>query len=145
MAHVEATRHLWVTPDALWAAVADLPNWDKWLTPHARWLAEPPAALTPGATLISKVVVLGMSNKITWHVTAVDAPSRLAMSGCGMAGVRCRFEVNITQAEEGSMFCVSGDFHGELIKGALGTAVAEDGAQQLNRAMQRLEALAATA
>jgi hypothetical protein len=145
MGHIEATRHLWVTPDALWAAVTDLPNWDKWLTMHRRWLTEPPAVLTPGATLVSKVMVLGRVRRMTWYVTDVDAPSRFVVSGTGVAGLRCDFEIRISPTEDGSEFTLSGDFRGDLIDTALGSAMEKDGNRQLSCALQRLDALAATA
>jgi uncharacterized protein YndB with AHSA1/START domain len=145
MGHMEATRRLWIEPDALWAAVTDLPNWDKWLTLHQMWLKEPPAALTPGATLVSKIVVLGKANRMTWHVSVVDSPSRLVVSGRANTGVRCRFEIRITPTEDGSEFTMACDFYGEVMKGALDSAVERDGNRQLSSALQRLDALAATA
>jgi hypothetical protein len=145
MGHMEATRHLWIEPNALWAAVIDLPNWDKWLTLHQRWLKEPPAALTPGAILVSKISVLGIANRMTWHVSVVDSPSRLVVSGKGSTGVRCRFEIRITPAGDGSEFTMACDFHGAAMKGALDSAVERDGNRQLGCALQRLDALAATA
>jgi Polyketide cyclase / dehydrase and lipid transport len=145
MGHMEASRRLWIDPDALWAAVIDLPNWDKWLTLHQMWLKEPPAALTPGTTLVSQVVVLGVANRMTWQVSVVDSPSRLVVSGKGTKGVRCRFEIRITPAPHGSEFTMACDFHGEVMKGPLDSAVERDGTRQLGCALQRLDALAATA
>jgi hypothetical protein len=142
---MEATRNLWIEPDALWAAVIDLPNWDKWLTLHQTWLKEPPAVLTPGATLVSTIVVLGKANMMTWHVSVVDSPSRLVVTGRSNAGVRCRFEMRITPTVNGSEFTVACDFHGEVMKGALDSAVERDGIRQLGCAMHKLDALAATA
>ena len=83
-----------------------------------------------------------MANKIEWHVDDVDAPTRLVLSGTGMAGVKCQFEFTVTPAGDGSDFTVSGDFDGAMIKGALGKAVEKDGANQLDESLQRLEALA---
>ena len=40
MGHIEASRMLSATPDALWAIVSDLPNWDKWFTVHEKWTSD---------------------------------------------------------------------------------------------------------
>ncbi|MDT5230138.1 MAG: hypothetical protein QOI39_638 [Mycobacterium sp.] len=34
MGHIEATRELSASPEALWATVSDLANWDKCFTVH---------------------------------------------------------------------------------------------------------------
>ncbi len=142
MGHIEATRELSATPEALWDTVSDLANWDKWFTVHEKWLAEPPAALTEGVTLTAKIVMLGMANKIQWTIESVDAPRGLVLSGTGMAGVKAQFTFTIEPAESGSKFTVSGDFEGALIKGALGKAVEKDGVKQLDRTLDQLDALA---
>lgn len=145
MGHIEATKQLAVGPEALWNTVCDLSSWDKWFTIHEKWLAEPPATLTPGATLTAKIVMLGMANKIEWTVDKVSAPTSLTLSGTGMAGVKCRFEFSVAPSGDGSQFSVAGDFEGALIKGALGKAVEKDGAKQLEKTLAQLEALAASA
>lgn len=145
MGHIEATKQLAVGPEALWTTICDLSSWDKWFTIHEKWLTEPPATLTPGATLTAKIVMLGMANKIEWTVDKVDAPTSLTLSGTGMAGVKCRFEFSVTPSGDGAQFSVAGDFEGALIKGALGKAVEKDGAKQLDKTLAQLEALAASA
>ncbi|GFG76415.1 type II toxin-antitoxin system Rv0910 family toxin [Mycobacterium botniense] len=142
MGHIEATRELSARPDALWATVCDLPNWDKWFTVHDKWLEQPPETLTQGATLTAKIVMLGMANKIEWTIKSVDAPRSLVLSGTGMAGVKAEFAFTIEPAGSGAKFTVTGDFDGALIKGALGKAVEKDGAKQLDRTLKQLDALA---
>jgi carbon monoxide dehydrogenase subunit G len=143
MGHIEATKHLGASPDALWARVSDLTHWGDWFTVHEKWLQDPPSALTPGTTLVAKIVMLGMANKIEWRVDEVEAPKRMVMSGTGLAGVKCQFEFTVTPSGDGSDFTVTGDFEGAMIKGALGKAVEKDGAKQLDKSLQRLEELAA--
>ncbi|MEB3022278.1 type II toxin-antitoxin system Rv0910 family toxin [[Mycobacterium] crassicus] len=145
MGHIEATKTLAVSPNALWDTISDLSSWDKWFTIHEKWLTEPPAALAPGSTLTAKIVMLGMANKIEWTVEKVDAPTSLTLSGTGMAGVKCRFDFTVTPDGDGSQFSVAGDFEGALIKGALGKAVEKDGAKQLDKTLAQLEALASAA
>lgn len=142
MGHIEATRELAASPEALWETVADPLTWDKWFTVHDRWLKEPPATLTGGATLTAKIVMLGMANKITWSIESVEAPTRLVLGGTGMAGVKAKFAFTIEPAANGCTFTVTGDFEGALIKGALGKAVEKDGVKQLDATLARLDALA---
>jgi uncharacterized protein YndB with AHSA1/START domain len=142
MGHIEATRELSAAPEALWATVSDLANWDKWFTVHEKWLEEPPTTLTEGAKLTAKIVMLGMANKIAWTIEAVDAPQRLVLAGTGMAGVKAQFTFTIEPAGAGSKFTVCGDFEGALIKGALGKAVEKDGVKQLDKTLEQLDTLA---
>jgi carbon monoxide dehydrogenase subunit G len=142
MGHIEATRELSASPEALWGTVSDLANWDKWFTVHEKWLQDPPATLTEGATLTAKIVMLGMANKIEWTIDSIDAPRSLVLSGTGMAGVTAQFTFTIDPAESGSKFTVLGDFEGALIKGALGKAVEKDGIKQLDKTLDQLDALA---
>lgn len=145
MGHIEAAKQLSVSPEALWNTVADPSTWDQWFTIHEKWLQEPPSTLIEGTTLVAKIVMLGMANKIEWKVEKVEAPNTLAMSGTGMAGVKCLFEFSVTPSGDGSRFSVTGDFEGALIKGALGKAVEKDGAKQLDKTLAQLEALASAA
>ena len=41
MGHIEATKHLAASPDALWAPASDLAHWGDWFTVHEKWLEEP--------------------------------------------------------------------------------------------------------
>lgn len=149
MGHIEATKSLSVSPEALWNTISDLSSWDKWFTIHEKWLQEPPATLAEGSALTAKIVMLGMANKIEWTVDKVSekrsAEKTLTMSGTGMAGVKCRFDFTVAPDGDGSRFSVAGDFEGALIKGALGKAVEKDGAKQLDKTLAQLEALASAA
>ncbi|WP_067561939.1 type II toxin-antitoxin system Rv0910 family toxin [Nocardia acidivorans] len=145
MGHIEASKDLTASPDALWAVVSDPQTWDKWFSIHERWLEEPPAVLAPGSKLVAKILMLGMANKIEWVVESVDTPNRLVLSGTGMAGVKVQFAFDITPEGTGSTFSVSGDFEGALIKGALGKAVEKDGLNQLDKTLTALDALATAA
>ncbi|QLY31985.1 SRPBCC family protein [Nocardia huaxiensis] len=145
MGHIEASKNLAATPDALWAVVSDPQTWDKWFTIHERWMEEPPATLAQGSKLVAKIVMLGMANKMEWVVESVEAPSRMVLSGTGMAGVKVQFTFDITPEGDGSKFSVSGDFEGALIKGALGKAVEKDGLTQLDKTLAALDTLATAA
>ncbi|MFI9506494.1 SRPBCC family protein [Nocardia sp. NPDC052566] len=146
MGHIEATKDVNATPEALWAVVADPQTWDKWFSIHERFMEEPPAVLAEGSKLVAKIVMLGMANKMEWVVVAVDAPSKLTLGGTGMAGVKTEFTFDIQPREGGgATVSVSGEFEGALIKGALGKAVEKDGLKQLDKTLEQLDALAVAA
>ncbi|WP_280251762.1 type II toxin-antitoxin system Rv0910 family toxin [Nocardia abscessus] len=145
MGHIEATKDVNATPEALWAVVSDPHTWDKWFTIHERFMEEPPAVLSEGAKLVAKIVMLGMANKLEWTIVSVAAPHRLTLGGTGMAGVKTEFTFDIRPNGAGSTILVSGDFEGALIKGALGKAVEKDGIKQLDRSLEQLDTLAAAA
>lgn len=146
MGHIEATKKLSASPDALWGIISDLSTWDQWFTVHEKWLADVPETLTAGTPLTAKIVMLGMANKIEWTVEKMDPPTSLALAGTGMAGVKALFEFTVKPADDGgSEFTVAGDFEGALVKGALAKAVEKDGAKQLDKSLEKLDALASAA
>lgn len=142
MGHIEATKDLKASPEAVWATVVDPRTWDKWFTVHEKWMEEPAEQLTQGTKLSAKIVMLGMANKIEWSIETVEAPSTLTLSGTGMAGVKAQFIFTVVPDGTGSKFTVAGDFEGALVKGALAKAVEKDGLKQLDASLDKLDALA---
>lgn len=145
MGHIEATKRLSASPEALWGIISDLSSWGEWFTIHEKWMCDVPPTVTPGTTLTAKIVMLGMANKIEWKIERMDAPTTFALSGTGMAGVKASFEFTVTPSGDGSEFKVAGDFEGALVKGALAKAVEKDGAKQLDKTLEQLDTLAAAA
>lgn len=142
MGHIEATRYIDASPEQVFAVITDADKRGDWLTIHAGWLAEPPATLAVGTTLVEKVVMLGMANKIEWTIDEIDAPKKVVNSGTGMAGVKVRFEFTVAPEGSGSQVSIAGDFQGALIVGALGKAVEKDGMKNLDDSLTKLEELA---
>src|SRR5438132_13821840 len=122
MGNVNVTQELPVTAAKLWAAICDPNTWDSWLTIHAGWLEEPPAGLAAGATLVEKVVMLGMANKLEWVVDKVTPGAELVISGKGMAGVKSLFAFSVESRGDNSQVTIDASFEGSLIVGALGKA-----------------------
>jgi carbon monoxide dehydrogenase subunit G len=143
MGHVETTKNLTATPEAVWTFIADPRTWDQWFTVHAKWLEEPPAALSEGARLVEKIELLGMANKLEWNIVAYESGKSVTMAGTGMAGVRVEFSFLVAPEGSGTQFSVVGDFEGALIKGALGRAVLKGFGKQLDKSVEQLDALAA--
>jgi carbon monoxide dehydrogenase subunit G len=143
MGHVETTKNLTATPEAVWTFIADPRTWDQWFTVHTKWLEEPPAALSEGARLVEKIELLGMANKLEWNIVAYENGKSVTMAGTGMAGVRVEFSFLVEPEGSGTQFSVVGDFEGALIKGALGKAVEKGFGNQLDKSVEQLDALAA--
>ncbi|MEV0432616.1 SRPBCC family protein [Nocardia sp. NPDC050413] len=144
MGHIEKTATLNAPAEKLMGVITDPSTWGDWFTIHERWMVEPPATLTEGATLTAKIFMLGMANKMEWVVGEV-APTRLVMTGTGMAGVKATFSFDLTPDGDQTEVQVAGEFEGSLIKGALGKAVEKDGTKQLQTSLDKLAALAAGA
>ncbi|MEV0685705.1 SRPBCC family protein [Nocardia sp. NPDC050378] len=144
MGHIEKTATLNAPAEKLMGVITDPSTWGDWFTIHERWMVEPPATLTEGATLTAKIFMLGMANKLEWVVGEV-APTKLVMTGTGMAGVKATFSFDLTPDGDETEVQVAGEFEGSLIKGALGKAVEKDGTKQLQTSLDKLAALAAGA
>jgi uncharacterized protein YndB with AHSA1/START domain len=51
MEHIEVTRELAASQEALWATVSDLANLGEWFTAHQKRLDAPPTTLREGTEL----------------------------------------------------------------------------------------------
>jgi carbon monoxide dehydrogenase subunit G len=142
MGNVNVTQALPVAADKLWAAISDPQTWESWLTIHAGWLEEPPATLAEGVTLVEKVVMLGMANKLEWVVESVDPGRSLVIAGSGMAGVKSTFAFGIVPNGDSSTVSIDAEFEGALIVGALGKAVEKDADKNLGASLEKLAAFA---
>lgn len=140
MGHVNATKDLAATPEAIWANLNDTSKWDSWLTIHAGWLETPPSELALGAKLVEKVVMLGMANKLEWAVTAIEPGSSVTIEGKGMAGVKSKFAFALEPNGDYTTVNIDAEFEGQLIVGALGKAVEKDAIQNLEDSLEKLAA-----
>ncbi len=143
MGHVETSTTVAATPEQVFSLFTDSSRRGEWLTIHEKWLEDPPAEVGVGSRLVEKVVMLGMANRIEWTVDQFDAPTSVAMSGTGMAGVQVQLRLSVAPQGDGSLVTVAADFEGAMIVGALGKAVEKDMLTNLDTSLSRLEALAA--
>ena len=106
MGRISASVELPATPEKMWAEFADPNNFEKWLTIHTKWKGDVPARFELGAQVSEVVTMLGMPNAITWTVDEYAEPSKLVISGTGMAGVKVSAAIDA-------------EFSGQMIVGAL--------------------------
>jgi hypothetical protein len=86
--------------------------------------------------------MLGMANTITWTVDEFEAPSRMKISGTGMAGVKTAFTLNVhSDGNGGSKVGMDAEFEGQMVVGALGAAVEKDAKEQLDKSLENFAGL----
>ncbi|MEV0335679.1 SRPBCC family protein [Nocardia sp. NPDC050717] len=145
MASVTVSTDLPVTPEAAWARLSDLANWEDWLTIHQGWRSELPAELAAGARFIEVVSVMNMANKIEWTVAEVDPTRYLKITGTGMAGVTVEFVLKVEPTATGSSAAFDASFKGTMIVGPIGKAVAKHAEADLKESMAKFTELVGSA
>ncbi len=138
MGQLTATRDFPAPVDEVWSLAADPNNFEKWLSLHQKWKSEVPTEITVGTQMTEVVSMMGMPNTITWTVDEYDAPSTLAISGTGMAGVKVSIGLATTAVDGGCRFDLSCAFEGQMIVGALGKAIEKQGATELETSLDKL-------
>jgi carbon monoxide dehydrogenase subunit G len=144
MGKVNATIAIPATPQTVWDAICDPGTYERWLTIHTKWKGEVPDRFTPGATADEVVTMLGMANTISWAVQEFEEPSKLTISGTGMAGVKTTFTLGVSSdGNGGSTATIDAEFEGQLVVGALGKAVEKDAQANLEASLAKLTELVA--
>jgi hypothetical protein len=130
------------SPERTWAAAADLSRFGEWLTLHEGWRGEVPAEITEGTDLTSVVTVLGLRNRVRWHVERYAPPAVLTISGRGVGGVKIALELRI-QADGGdtSTVTIDAEVTGRPVFGPVGMAIGRAVRADLRRSVAGLAAL----
>ena len=146
MGKVNANVEVPAAQEKVWEAISDPARYDQWLTIHTKWKDGTPESFTEGAQVAEVVTMLGMANTINWTVEEFDAPSRMRISGTGMAGVRSTFTLTVdSDGNGGSRVGMDAEFEGQMIAGALGLAVEKDAKEQLELSLKNFSDLVAAA
>ena len=135
MGKVNASVDIAASPERVWAEFANPANFEKWLTIHSKWKGDVPSEFAVGSKVSEVVTMLGMANTIEWTVDEYEAPSRLAISGTGMAGVKVAFRLSVDPTDSGSTASIDAEFTGQMIVGALGKAVEKDAKKSLDESL----------
>jgi carbon monoxide dehydrogenase subunit G len=141
MGQISASRELTASADDVWALASDPNNFEKWLSLHVKWKGDIPAEFSKGAQVTEVISMMGMPNTITWTVDEYAAPSKVVISGTGMAGVKVAIDLEVTPTDSGSRFDLATSFEGAMIVGALGKAIEKQGAVELNSSLDNFEGL----
>ena len=141
MGQISASVELPAAPEKVWQEFSNPHNFEKWLTIHTKWKGDVPAEFSKGAQASEVVTMLGMPNTITWTVDEFEAPTKLVISGTGMAGVKVKFALSVAAAGAGSQAVIDAEFTGQMIVGALGKAVEKDGKKNLDASLEKFKEL----
>ncbi|MBJ7328298.1 MAG: SRPBCC family protein [Solirubrobacteraceae bacterium] len=130
--------------DQVWDVIVDPSTYDRWMTVHTKWKSEIPAQYEVGTQTEEVVTMLGMANTISWTVEELEAPSKLTISGTGMAGVRTTFAFGVaSDGDGGSRATIVAEFEGQMIVGALAQAIEQDAKKNLEESLAKLAEVAA--
>lgn len=141
MSRITASTTIPARPEAVWSVFADPASYEKWFTIHTKW-KDRPDAFSEGAKASEVVTMLGMPNTIEWTVQEYTEPTRLTISGTGMAGVRTTFALSVvSDGNGGSTATIDAEFTGQMITGALGKAVEKDAQNNLDESLANVATL----
>jgi carbon monoxide dehydrogenase subunit G len=142
MGKVTADIEIPAPPEKVWDTITKPGTYDQWLTIHTKWTGEVPETFSQGDTANEVVTMLGMANTISWTVQEFEAPSKLTISGTGMAGVRSTFSLSVaSDGNGGSRAAIEAEFEGQMVTGALGKAVEKDAQANLDQSLAKLSEL----
>lgn len=134
------------TPETLFEAIVRPEGWGRWLSIHRSFVHQPPEILSEGATLVSRVVLLGQEHEVEWTVESLDAPHRVILLGTSRAGVRSEFTYWLRPFESGTTLTVGGAFTAPHITTSTLSRELEDHARDvIQRTLEQLEAVVTTA
>ncbi len=124
--------------------ICDPSSYERWLTIHTKWKGEIPERFSAGTKADEVVTMLEMANTISWTVQEFDAPSKLTISGTGMAGVKTTFSLGVgSDGNGGATATIDAEFEGQLVVGALGKVLGKDAQANLDASLAKLTELLA--
>lgn len=143
MPNVTVVKELPVGKEKVWELLTDLSRYEEWLTLHQGWRSELPTEPAVGTKVTEVISLMGMANKIEWNFDSYDAPSLVRMSGTGMANARIAFTLSVESTDTGSTASIDADFSGQMIVGAIGTAIAKTARKELEQSLDTFAGLLA--
>jgi uncharacterized protein YndB with AHSA1/START domain len=141
VAKLELSRELSLSPDDAWAHASNLADLGDWLVMHQGWRGEIPAELTAGATIVGVAGAKGLRNRVTWTVRRIEPPRLLEMTGDGVGGAKYGLRMTVSPTASGCEFTFNLDLGGRPLFGPIGAAAARAVKGDIERSIQRFEAL----
>jgi hypothetical protein len=108
---------------------------------HQGWRGEVPSELSAGATIVGVAGAKGLRNRVTWTVREIEPPRLLAMTGDGVGGSKYALRLTVSPTPTGSMFTIKLELGGRPLFGPIGAAAALAVKGDIERSIQRFEAL----
>jgi uncharacterized protein YndB with AHSA1/START domain len=141
VAKLELSRELSLSPDDAWAHASNLADLGDWLVMHQGWRGEIPAELTAGATIVGVAGAKGLRNRVNWTVRRIEPPRLLEMTGDGVGGAKYGLRMTVSPTASGCEFTFNLDLGGRPLFGPIGAAAARAVKGDIERSIQRFEAL----
>ncbi|WP_405495811.1 SRPBCC family protein [Nocardia sp. NBC_00511] len=130
------------TPEALFRTIISPTTWEHWFGIHHDFIGRPPECLTEGSTLVSEILLHGMTEEVAWTVKTLDAPTHVALQGFGQDGVRCDFTYHLQPSDTGTTVTAGIAFTGPLITKTVTKALEQRGYDDLDCTLGQLAELA---
>ncbi|CAM3629324.1 crotonase/enoyl-CoA hydratase family protein [Smaragdicoccus niigatensis] len=139
-----ASMHLDAGPEAVAAFVSDLARLPDWLTVHAGFRGEPPAAAYPGLEFIQQAKLMGIPADVAWTVVSAG-DTGVEMRGRGPMGLTLGFWLVVEPDGPGSStLSVFVGLAGQPVQGPLGASLLRSFTESLEESLHRLAAAVAS-
>lgn len=130
------------TPEALFRTITSPPTWEHWFSIHRDFVGHPPEHLTEGSTLVTEVLLHGMTDTVAWITQTIDEPTRIVLRGTIEAGIHCELAYWLQATATGTTVTISAVISGPMVTAAAMEMIDRHGHQQLDRTLDQLAALA---
>lgn len=132
-----------LSPEATFAAAADLSKFDDWLVLHDGWRGTVPTPdqLAVGTNATSVVKAKGTRVRFDWTIDTFDPPKRVRFSGNGKGGVKAKIDLTVTPKDDGSEVTFMIDLGGLPLMGPVGKAAARAVAGDVHRSLANFRRL----
>ena len=119
-------------PERVLELLMDVHRLGDWVKAHRSIVEEPEGELRQGSTFRQKLRVGGVSFKVRWTVSELDAPRLVEWQGDGPGGSDARVCYSLAPADGGTAFEYVNEFHlpGGKLAEAAGKAIGEDRAAE---------------
>ena len=131
--------------ERVWETVMDPHRLADWVTIHKSIAHASPTPLHEGATMDQTMQVRGLTFKVHWELTSVDAPHEARWEGAGPARSKAMIRYQLSSEEDGqTVFRYSNEFQppgGRLGNVAGRMIVGATSQREANNSLSRLKAL----
>ncbi|MGV9408991.1 SRPBCC family protein [Nocardia sp. NPDC003693] len=141
MGSLVMSREIPCGPEAVFGTIVRPATWHRWFTIHRGFVREPPELLSEGATLLSRVTLLGADDELEWTVEVLDAPFRMVLLGSGSGGARSEFTYWLRPSEAGTTLTIGGVFTGPEFTPEHSAALEDHGRAELAHTLDLLAAI----
>lgn len=154
MSELHSSIDLPYSIDKLWSVLPDLNKYDEWMTIHTGFKGDVPAIedIKVGTKFSEIVTLMGMANTVEWTVQEFTPADKVLsakrgafkLGGTGMAGVEAVIKSSVEEIDaDNTRVNVDSSFTGQMLTGAIGTAIDKAVQEELENSVARLKELLA--